>query len=407
VGLVIALSIPVFFLLIGIEVAVGRRRGARPYRFADAIACLSCGVGQQATGLLWGAALVGAYVAVWRHAALFTWDPSWWGTWVAGVLLVDHQYYWWHRASHRCRALWAVHVVHHQSEDYNLAVALRQAWFSGFTSLPLNLPIALLGIPPEVFVGAAAIDLLYQFWIHTELIERVGPLEAVLNTPSHHRVHHGVDPAYIDRNHGGILIVWDRLYGTFTPERQRPTYGTVTPFGSGDPIRANLQPLVELVRDVRRIRSLPDKVRYVLGPPEWRPVELGGPVVIPEPVPGRVTWDPRPPGPVRRYVLGWFAAVGVVVGAALAVADRLPAAVIALIVATVVGTTWTWAPLLEGRSWAGTAERVRLALLAAVVVGAAATGALAPWAAVAALAALALSAAALPRWTPEPALQVA
>src|SRR5690606_31238042 len=151
----------------------------------------------------------------------------------------DFAYYWWHRASHRISFLWAAHVVHHQSEDYNLAVALRQAWFTSLSSWVLNLPLAFLGVPPLVYGVCAALNTLYQFWIHTRLVGKLGPLEWVLNTPSHHRVHHGIDAPYLDTNYGGVFIVFDRLFGTFVEETHEPRYGTLDPIRSFDPVWAN------------------------------------------------------------------------------------------------------------------------------------------------------------------------
>ena len=164
--------------------------------------------------------------------------------------------------------LWAAHAVHHQSEDYNLAVALRQAVLTPFTSLPFSLPLAMLGIPPLVYVVAESVSTLYQFWIHTELVGRLGPLEAVLNTPSHHRVHHARNPEYIDRNYGAILIIWDRLFGTFAPERAKPVYGITKPFRSFNSIRAQLQPVLDVVATSRRAPRLAERLRVWLAPPE-------------------------------------------------------------------------------------------------------------------------------------------
>ena len=202
--------------------------------------------------------------------------------WVACFLGVDFFYYWFHRASHRVNAVWATHVVHHQSEEYNLAVALRQGAFQGWFSWVFYLPLALVGFPPLMFLTLSAFNTLYQFWIHTRAIGRLGPLEWVMNTPSHHRVHHACNPKYIDRNYAGTLIVWDRMFGTFKPEEDEPVYGITKPLNSWNPVWANLHVWVDLAGKARRTRRLADRVRLFLRPPGWQPDELGGYEAPPE-----------------------------------------------------------------------------------------------------------------------------
>ena len=231
----IALAIPGFFVLIaaelGLGAVMGRLGGPRPlYRYVDALTDLGCGVLSQVTGLVLGAVVAnGVYTAVYEAGHL--WDPprvpgllgnegpgffsasaSHLLLWIFAFIAVDFIYYWWHRAHHRVNLLWAAHVVHHQSEDYNLAVALRQSILTALTSIPFYLPLAILGVPPVTFFVCSALNTLYQFWIHTRLVGKLGPLEWLINTPSHHRVHHGINPAYIDKNHAGVFIVWDRWF---------------------------------------------------------------------------------------------------------------------------------------------------------------------------------------------------
>ncbi len=181
---------------------------------------------------------------------------------------MDFVYYWWHRLSHEVSFLWAVHVVHHQSEDYNLAVALRQAVFSVWTIWPFHLPLALLGIPPVTFLVVDSLSTLYQFWIHTELIGKLGFFERIFNTPAQHRVHHAINPRYLDKNYAATLCVWDRLFGTFEEEREQPVYGLVKPLGSFNPIWAQVQHFVALARRTRTLRGM-DKLRVWLKGPEW------------------------------------------------------------------------------------------------------------------------------------------
>ena len=271
----IALAIPVFFLLIGIEVAWSAWTGRKVYRFNDFVANLGCGIGSQVVGAFSKAMIFAVYLWIYENARLFTLETTAL-TWLVTFLLVDVLYYWFHRLSHEVNFLWAAHIVHHQSEEYNLSVALRQSWWQGLLSFWFYVPIALLGVHPLVIVTVGAFVTLYQFWIHTKALGRLGPLEFIFNTPSHHRVHHGSDPKYIDRNHAGTLIIWDKLFGTFQPEEEEPAYGITTPLGTWDPLKANFHYWAELGALARRSTHWADKVRVFLKPPGWRPAELGG-----------------------------------------------------------------------------------------------------------------------------------
>ncbi|HEY6909301.1 MAG TPA: sterol desaturase family protein [Myxococcales bacterium] len=263
----IALAIPFFFLLIGVELWAARRRGVKLYRFADALVDLSCGMTQQILLVFQIAALTAGYVWLYQHRLFSFRDGSPW-PWIIAFFAVDFVYYWWHRLSHEVNFLWAVHVVHHQSEDYNLAVALRQAVFSVWTIWPFHLPLALLGIPPVTFLVVDSLSTLYQFWIHTELIGKLGFFERVFNTPSQHRVHHAINPRYLDKNYAATLCIWDRLFGTFEEEREQPVYGLVKPLGSFDPMWAQVHYFVALARRMRELRGL-DRLRVWLKGPEW------------------------------------------------------------------------------------------------------------------------------------------
>ncbi len=271
----IILSIPLFFLLMGVELAWSVWSGRHLYRLNDFIANLGCGIGSQVVGAFTKTVIFAAYLWTYDHLRVLTLPQSAL-TWVVAFLLVDLLYYWFHRLSHEVNFLWAAHIVHHQSEEYNLSVALRQSWWQGLFSWWFYLPMAVLGIHPVLIVTVGAFNTLYQFWIHTKAIGRMGPLEAVLNTPSHHRVHHGSDPKYIDRNHAGTLIVWDRLFGTYQREEEEPVYGITTPLSSWDPVRANFHYWGELIDLAKRCTRWSDKVRVFLKPPGWRPAELGG-----------------------------------------------------------------------------------------------------------------------------------
>ncbi len=193
--------------------------------------------------------------------------------WSLPVAMVawDFLYYWDHRWMHEVRLLWANHVTHHSSERYNLSTALRQPWSSFLTSWAF-LPMPLLGIPAHHVAKAGQLNLLYQYWIHTEAIDKLPkPIEAVFNTPSHHRVHHGANPQYLDKNYAGILIIWDRMFGTFEPEVRRIKYGLTKNIETFNPMRIGYHEFVDIVRDVRAATGWKNKLRHVFGRPGWHP----------------------------------------------------------------------------------------------------------------------------------------
>jgi sterol desaturase/sphingolipid hydroxylase (fatty acid hydroxylase superfamily) len=207
--------------------------------------------------------------ALWPHRLADL--GSGWPGWIAAMLGWDLAFYWAHRWQHEIRFFWAAHVNHHSSTHYNLATALRQPW------LPLMFlvtfpPLALLGVRPSMILVCGGLNLIYQFWIHTELVDKMPRwFEFVFNTPSHHRVHHGSNPQYLDRNHGGILILWDRLFGTFEPERERVIYGLTKNIRTFNPLRIFSHELFAMLRDVVRARTWGDRLMYVAGGPEWTP----------------------------------------------------------------------------------------------------------------------------------------
>lgn len=301
----IALSIPVFFLLIGVEIWVERRERRRLYRLNDSINDLACGTIQQVVGVFGKTVMFAGYILVFERFALFEIDPTSVGAWLGAFVGVDFLYYWFHRASHEINFLWAAHIVHHQSEEYNLSVALRQSALQQFLSAPFYLPLALVGIPPKLFLAADAADTLYQFWIHTRTIGKLGFLESFLNTPSHHRVHHGSNEKYIDRNHAGTLIVWDKLFGTFQEEEEEPAYGVTRPLATWNPVWANFQYFAELWRVAKRTRSWGDKVRIFVKPPGWRPDDVPFETVPYTPIQG-LKYDATPPVGLRAYAVSQF-----------------------------------------------------------------------------------------------------
>lgn len=271
----IALSIPVFFILIAIELAYSYFNRLNYYRLNDSIANLSQGIGQQITGIFMKTALFFGYKYIYEHWRLFD-LPSTVLVWTLLFLGVDFFYYWFHRMSHQVNALWAAHIVHHQSEEYNLTVALRQSWFQGWFSWIFYLPLAFLGFDPIMFLTISAFNTLYQFWIHTRAIGNMGWLEYIINTPSHHRVHHGSNPKYIDKNHAGTLIIWDRMFGTFQKEEEPVYYGITKPLASWNPVWANFHYWFDLAALSAKARNRKDRIMLFFKAPGWQPAYLGG-----------------------------------------------------------------------------------------------------------------------------------
>lgn len=272
----ILLAVPFFFVLIAVELLADRWRGMRNYRLADTVNSLSAGVLSTTFGLLTkGVGLVTYAIAV-EHLALFELPSEAWWVWVIAFVAYDFCYYWLHRFGHERNILWAAHSVHHQSEEYNLSTALRQTSTGFLLSWVFYLPLAVLGVPLLVFISVGALNLLYQFWVHTRHIPRLGWYEWIFVTPSNHRVHHAQNPLYLDRNYGGVFILWDRLFGTFQPEddAEPVIFGVTTPLASWNPLWANLQFYAQLWNDARRASRWQDKLRIWFMPTGWRPGDV-------------------------------------------------------------------------------------------------------------------------------------
>lgn len=362
----IVLSIPVFFGLIALEVGWDRIRGLGLYRLGDTLANIGCGIMDQSSGLFAKVITVGAYTAVFHATASWRpWDLSTGAVaWICAFILTDLAYYWAHRASHGVNLLWVGHAVHHQSEDYNLGVALRQSVLQKLLLMWVYWPLAALGFTPEMFLTSMAINLLYQFWIHTELVDRMGVLEWVLNTPSHHRVHHGRNPEYIDKNHAGVLIVWDRMFGTFQKELERPTYGVTRPTDTFNPVHAQWKPVAQLWKDVWTIPGWWDKLRFLLAAPGWYPDSIGGPHRPPAITGQETKYDPKPTPMLAMVLLCRFAVLLGVALLTLDAADRIPTWSLAALLG------WVFAALAAtGELWNSGRFGGRLAFALAVDLG--------------------------------------
>ena len=272
----IVFAIPVFLLAMALELWLARRRGMQVYRTADAVTSLHFGIMSQFVGAVTRVMGLGIYAVTVDAVGIFSWDESNPLTWILALLMYDFLYYWYHRAGHEVHLLWAAHVVHHSSEDYNLSTALRQTSSGFLFGWIFYLPMALLGIPFKVFVIVGLIDLLYQFWVHTELVGRLGWFDRVFVSPSNHRVHHGQNDYCIDKNYGGILIIWDRLFGTFAPERddEKILYGVRKPLHSWNPLWGNLMIYRAILKTTWQTKGWTNKLMAVFAGPGWQSPEL-------------------------------------------------------------------------------------------------------------------------------------
>ncbi len=269
---IITYAVPAFVLLIIIEMIVVKLSKKGRYEYRDSATSLTMGLGNRVFGIMFGGFALLAYFAVYEFR-LF--NLGWtWPVMVACFFAEDLAYYWFHRIAHERRFFWASHIVHHSSQHYNLTTALRQTWTGtlGLTFI-FWLPLVYIGFPPLMVVLFSGISLVYQFWIHTELINRMGPLEWVLNTPSHHRVHHATNARYLDANYAGVLIIWDRLFGTFVAENdeEKPHYGIVSQLGTFNPFRVAFHEWLGIWRDVTSAKKFGHVFGYAFGSPGWSP----------------------------------------------------------------------------------------------------------------------------------------
>jgi len=371
-GQAVALAIPVFLSLIVIEFVVDLVRGTRYYRFADAVNSLSCGM--VGTGLRVFFGFLGLVVYTWvvNHWALMRLPADGWPTWVFAFILYDFCYYWQHRLGHTVGLFWASHVVHHQSEEFNLTTALRQPGLGAFTNWVFYVPMALAGVPVTVFLLVGVAQLFYQFWPHTQHIGRLGFLDRWIQTPSNHRVHHAQNDIYLDKNYVGVFLIWDHLFGSFQEERddEPPIYGIRGQLKSWNPVWANLHYFCAMARDSWHARSWRDKLYVWIAPPGWRPADVA--VRFPKP-----PYDPRRDfvrfDPPRRlslsvYVVVQFAALVAANSHFLALLPKESTGWSILYFAFILGSLVTLGGVLENRREFLFLEAARLALTAACVL---------------------------------------
>ena len=270
---IIVYAIPFFLLAMLLEFFVASGKNIKVYSTKDAFSSIAMGLGNVFIGFVSKLFVFAALYYVYENFRIFTVPITWW-SFIILIFLDDFSYYWFHRTSHENRFFWASHVVHHSSKHYNLSTALRQTWTGGFYSFIFWLWLPLIGFHPGMIIFQMSISLLYQFWIHTELIQKMPKwVEFFFNTPSHHRVHHGSNPIYLDRNHAGILIIWDKLFGTFQPEleSEKVKYGLVVNIKSYNPIVIAFNEWGALFKDlIIKNVSLRNRIKYLYKPPGWK-----------------------------------------------------------------------------------------------------------------------------------------
>ncbi|MGV3667889.1 MAG: sterol desaturase family protein [Leptospira bouyouniensis] len=362
---IVTFAIPVFFLLIGIEVYIGYRKNKDLYRLNDSIADLSTGIISQIWGLFQKGVGLYAYFYIYEHFRFFEFAMTNPWAWVLCIVGQDFCYYWSHRLAHEVNFLWAGHVIHHHSEEYNLVVALRQTGLGGLVSWIFYVPLALVGFHPWMYLASGQINLIYQFWVHTKAVGKIGKIgEFILSTPSHHRVHHAINPIYIDKNHGGIFIIFDRMFGTFREETEPCVYGTVKPLRSFNPVYANFHYYWELLKQSFQAEYFLDKILVFFKPPGWIPRQgqkAAGFLPIPEVSPTTFQkYDPKPASEVKTYTTTWFVLVLLLSFAFLLFVPKFS------LVSQILVTIWVTLSLvsinalIENKSWAGAMEISRL-----------------------------------------------
>ena len=266
---VIAFAIPFFVLSMLLEFALLRHRDEHVgYTPKDSATSITMGIGYLACAALYKLVFVAIYMLAYEYRIIDV-GMTWW-MWIVAIVAQDFCFYWFHRAGHEVRIVWAGHVNHHSSDHYNLSTALRQSWTEHLFGPLFWAPLALIGVPVETLIAIESLNLLYQYWLHTELVGSMGRFGLVFNTPSFHRVHHGKNLEYLDKNYAAIFIVWDRMFGTFEPEVAPVEYGTITPLESYNPLVVAFHEWAALGRDILRAKSLRGVLGHLFAPPGWR-----------------------------------------------------------------------------------------------------------------------------------------
>lgn len=306
-------TIPFLALAVVLEMVISIRRGRKTYRTNDTLASLSQGLISQLVYACTPLLQIGIYTLVFMTLGYHV-DAPFWHTWygfAVAVVLFDFCEYWLHRAGHEIAIFWAAHTVHHQSEELNICTALRQESQNAVLGWPFYLPMALVGVPPEIFGFSYLFVQYYQIWAHTEQVGKLGWLDGVFTTPSNHRVHHAVNDCYVDRNYGGLFVLWDRLFGTYAVETERCVFGTRTPLRSFNPLRAIVQVYGALARDAWHAKRWQDKIKVWFMPPGWRPADVAARYPQPAFDVSRTAYDPPATNGARAAAIVLFLATAV------------------------------------------------------------------------------------------------
>ena len=354
------IAIPIFLIFIIVEYFATRKNHPEYYRLNDALTNLNVGVSHLLFKLLTTGLMLGAYVLVLENFAVL--HLSGVLAYVVVLVLFDFCFYWAHRFGHEVNLFWGAHVVHHQSEEYNLTVALRQSWIHSLLAFVFFLPIAFLGVDVLTLGICASINSFFQFWIHTKAIDRMPKwFEAIFNTPSHHRVHHGVNPKYIDKNHAGMFIIWDKMFGTYQEEIEEPAYGVTTQLQSWNPAWANVEYYVTMFKNAKRFSLVKDKVKYIFAKPGWQPNELGGQIPIPEVDYTKPKYDAKATSKsLNIYVLVQFAFIIIGLSAYLYNYEKLGTFYTIIFFSVLMLSTVICSAILEQKTWVKYAEYARL-----------------------------------------------
>jgi len=370
-------AIPFFLLLIVIELAWGWSKGNNTYRVNDSLNSLSLGLLSTVTKFVFLNIGLLVFSRIEQNYAVWAFDMTSYAHWLVGLLFYDFLYYWFHRISHERQFFWGSHVVHHQSEDYNLSTALRQTSTSFLTTWVFFIPCFFLGMPIYMYVSIATAQLIYQFWVHTQHIPKLGFIEWFMVTPSNHRVHHAQNKDYIDKNYGGLLIVWDRLFGTFKEEDEQlqPIYGIRSPLNSWNPLWANIHIFISMARDAWLTTRWSDKFRVLWARTGWRPADVAARYPAEKSDLNNFNkYDPQLRVKVNVGIIGQYFIVSIFHAWGAQQASQLSTE---LLWATVIAQAYTLiiiGALLEGKQTAGFLENTRLLVLAAMLYVGSVTG---------------------------------
>lgn len=370
-------AIPFFLLLIVIELAWGWSKGNNTYRVNDSLNSLSLGLLSTVTKFVFLNIGLLVFSRIEQNYAVWAFDMTSYAHWLVGLLFYDFLYYWFHRISHERQFFWGSHVVHHQSEDYNLSTALRQTSTSFLTTWVFFIPCFFLGMPIYMYVSIATAQLIYQFWVHTQHIPKLGFIEWFMVTPSNHRVHHAQNKDYIDKNYGGLLIVWDRLFGTFKEEDEQlqPIYGIRSPLNSWNPLWANIHIFISMARDAWLTARWSDKFRVLWARTGWRPADVAARYPAEKSDLNNFNkYDPQLRVKVNVGIIGQYFIVSIFHAWGAQQASQLSTE---LLWATVIAQAYTLiviGALLEGKQTAGFLENTRILVLAAMLYVGSVTG---------------------------------